>query len=83
MLRTPVRDNRLMSSIFVLSGIDLFSFCSPSRGPTSTMRTSSACRLVLVESDLLAGWRCAILAHLLKDLIMALRTSRTRLLALY
>lgn len=30
-----------MSSIFVFRGIDFFSFCNPSRGPTSTMRTWS------------------------------------------
>ena len=38
-----------MSSILVSSGIDVDSFCSPSRGPTSTIRTSPALRRVLVE----------------------------------
>jgi len=39
---TPVFANRLTSSIFVCNGIDFFSFCKPSRGPTSTMRAWSA-----------------------------------------
>ena len=38
---TPVFASRLTSSIFVCSGID-FSFCKPSRGPTSTIRAWSA-----------------------------------------
>lgn len=42
MSRTPVCASLRMSSILVFSGIDVFSFCSPSRGPTSTIRTSSA-----------------------------------------
>ena len=39
---TPVLASRLMSSILVCSGMDFFSFCRPSRGPTSTMRAWSA-----------------------------------------
>ena len=39
---TPVLASRLTSSILVCSGIDFFSFCKPSRGPTSTMRAWSA-----------------------------------------
>jgi hypothetical protein len=37
----PVCANRSMRSILVSSGIVFFSFCSPSRGPTSTMWTRS------------------------------------------
>lgn len=39
MLVSPVRASRSMSSIFVANGIVAFSFWSPSRGPTSTIRT--------------------------------------------
>lgn len=41
MVVTPVFANFSMSCSFVSSGIDFFSFCRPSRGPTSTMRTWS------------------------------------------
>lgn len=53
---TPVLASRLMSSILVCRGIDFFSFCSPSRGPTSTMRAWSAERGLDVEK-LLRSWR--------------------------
>jgi len=53
---TPVLARRLMSSILVCSGIDFFSFCNPSRGPTSTMRAWSAERGLDVLS-LLTSWR--------------------------
>ena len=46
----PVDANRLTSSILVSAGMLLFSFCSPSRGPTSMIRTWSArTRLELVK----------------------------------
>jgi len=46
----PVFANRLTSSIFVSAGILLFSFCKPSLGPTSIIRTWSArARLELVK----------------------------------
>src|SRR5688572_14936662 len=38
-VRRPVADSRSISSIFAAVGTIAFSFCSPSRGPTSTMRT--------------------------------------------
>ena len=38
-----------MNSILVSSGIAVDSFCNPSRGPTSTIRTSPAPRCMLVE----------------------------------
>lgn len=41
MVVTPVLANLWISSILVSIGMDFFSFCSPSRGPTSTMRTWS------------------------------------------
>jgi hypothetical protein len=40
-----------MSSIFVSSEIVLFSFCKPSRGPTSTILTWSATRRVEDENQ--------------------------------
>lgn len=36
---TPVFANLSTSSIFVAKGIDFFSFCRPSLGPTSTILT--------------------------------------------
>lgn len=41
MVVTPVWASFRISSIFVSIGIDFFSFCNPSRAPTSTMRTWS------------------------------------------
>ena len=38
-VRSPVCASLFTNSIFVATGIDCFSFCNPSRGPTSTMRT--------------------------------------------
>src|SRR5579871_5716011 len=38
MVFRPVSESRRMNSIFVSVGTICFSFCSPSRGPTSTMR---------------------------------------------
>lgn len=39
MVETPVRASLSISSIFVARGIVFFSFCRPSRGPTSTSLT--------------------------------------------
>lgn len=39
MVETPVLASLSISSILVASGIVFFSFCSPSRGPTSTILT--------------------------------------------
>lgn len=41
MVVTPVLASRSINSSLVCIGIDFFSFCSPSRAPTSTMRTWS------------------------------------------
>jgi hypothetical protein len=41
MVSIPVAASRLTSSILVSTGMLVFSFCRPSRGPTSTMRTWS------------------------------------------
>lgn len=49
MLRTPVWARRRISSSFVSRSIDFFSFCNPSLGPTSTMRTSPASRGAVVD----------------------------------
>ena len=63
MVCTPVCANRRMSSSFVSSGIVLFSFCRPSRGPTSTILT----------------WSAAVLLDVLKLLQSCLRrTGETR-----
>jgi hypothetical protein len=48
----PVFASLSTSSIFVARGIVCFSFCNPSRGPTSTMRTWSA-RLDAAEANVL------------------------------
>lgn len=55
MAETPVLASRSMSSIFVASGIVFFSFCSPSRGPTSTSLTLLPCEAcwVLAEANAL------------------------------
>ena len=46
----PVRANLRISSIFVSAGMLCFSFCNPSLGPTSTIRTWSArARVELVK----------------------------------
>lgn len=42
MVWSPVLASRRTSSILVSTEMLLFSFCKPSRGPTSTMRTWSA-----------------------------------------
>lgn len=42
MVVNPVLASLSTSSILVARGTVCFSFCSPSRGPTSTMRTWSA-----------------------------------------
>src|SRR5580692_5539385 len=39
MLTKPARDRRLTSSILTSAGMVSFSFCKPSRGPTSTILT--------------------------------------------
>jgi hypothetical protein len=49
MVVTPVLASLRISSIFVSMGIDFFSFCSPSRGPTSTIRTWSEANRDSVE----------------------------------
>ena len=54
MFRTPLCASLRTSSIFVSTGIEVFSFCSPSLGPTSTIRTSSAGRRGVVENRLAA-----------------------------
>jgi hypothetical protein len=56
----PVRASLSTSSIFVANGTVSFSFCSPSLGPTSTMRTWSG-RLFAAEANVLLrdGWRAA------------------------
>src|ERR1700756_4157445 len=38
-LRKPAADKRLINSILIAVGTNSFSFCSPSRGPTSTILT--------------------------------------------
>lgn len=39
MMFNPLFANLLTNSILVSAGMLVFSFCSPSRGPTSTIRT--------------------------------------------
>lgn len=58
MVVKPVLASLSTSSILVANGIVFFSFCSPSRGPTSTMRTWSA-RLEAAEANVLGRhvWR--------------------------
>ena len=58
MVVKPVLASLSISSILVANGIVFFSFCNPSRGPTSTMRTWSA-RLEAVEANVLGRyvWR--------------------------
>jgi hypothetical protein len=60
MYSSPLCASLSTSSIFVATGIDCFSFCKPSLGPTSTMRTWSA-RLDAAEAKGLRwhGWRAA------------------------
>src|SRR5688572_26491172 len=50
MLSRPVAVSRSISSIFAAVGTSVFSFCSPSRGPTSTMRTATG-RAISVSGD--------------------------------
>ena len=40
-VRSPVPERRSINSILALAAMIVFSFCRPSRGPTSTMRTAS------------------------------------------
>jgi len=54
MVVNPVLASLSTSSILVARGTVCFSFCSPSRGPTSTMRTWSA-RLLAAEANVLRG----------------------------
>lgn len=49
MLRTPVFASLLINSILVSRDIEVFSFCSPSLGPTSIIRISPAPRYAVVE----------------------------------
>ena len=69
MSRTPVLDNLLISSSFVRSGIDVFSFCRPSLGPTSTTRTSPARRLLVVVMHLRPSQREAARSSFAADFI--------------
>src|SRR5882757_8032983 len=50
---SPVADNRSISPTLASSDTTVFSFCSPSRGPTSTMRTAAGRRVISggLESD--------------------------------
>lgn len=50
MVAKPVPASLSTNSIFVARGTVCFSFCSPSRGPTSTMRTWSV-RLAAAEAN--------------------------------
>ena len=59
-----------MSSSFVCNGMVFFSFCKPSLGPTSTMRTFLSCRRTLVEKGLLRHWNLGLLMHLLNGLVV-------------
>lgn len=52
-LRSPVIASRCISSIFVFRVIVAFSFCSPSLGPTSTIRTTSSLPVLAVDKLLL------------------------------
>src|SRR5207342_1135481 len=52
MLRSPVADRRSISAILSAVAMMVFSFCRPSRGPTSTMRI---CEGMLCESMLCEG----------------------------
>jgi hypothetical protein len=45
----PVDDSFSIKLIFVSNGTGVFSFCNPSRGPTSTIFTAS---VIAVEKDL-------------------------------
>lgn len=58
-----------MSSILVSSGMDVDSFCNPSRGPTSTIRTSPAFRRKLVEKLRPAHQNLNRLARLVRGLV--------------
>jgi hypothetical protein len=60
MYSSPVRASLSTNSILVATGIAFFSFCKPSLGPTSTMRTWSA-RLDAAAANALRwhGWRAA------------------------
>lgn len=51
MIFVPAAPSLSMSSIFVSGGITDFSFCSPSRGPTSTTRTKLSGGLVDVARE--------------------------------
>lgn len=56
MVFNPVCANLLTSSILVATGMLCFSFCSPSRGPTSTIRTKSDDAVAYVRRS---GYRAA------------------------
>jgi hypothetical protein len=60
MYSSPVCANLSTNSILVATGIACLSFCNPSLGPTSTMRTWSA-RLDAAAANVLRwhGWRAA------------------------
>ena len=49
MVSTPVPASLLTSSILVAAGILVFSFCSPSLGPTSIILTWSANAFLVLE----------------------------------
>ena len=69
MFLTPVPESRRMSSSFTGSGILVFSFCKPSRGPTSTMRTSPARRRALVAKLLRKHWHANFCPFLKTELL--------------
>src|SRR5581483_2487763 len=48
---SPVVDSRSISPTLASSGTTAFSFCSPSRGPTSTMRTRAGSMSGRLEAD--------------------------------
>lgn len=61
----PVFASRLTSSTFVSTGIDFFSFCKPSLGPTSMIRTLSAASVRVLEKLRLGSFKvdCLLKRH--------------------
>ena len=74
MRRTPVWASRRISSSLDCRDIAVFSFCKPSLGPTSTMRTSPVRRRALVERHLYWHWDLNFLVPLLIDLVILAMT---------
>src|SRR5690606_9868825 len=50
-VRRPVVDRRSMSAILSAAGTCAASFCRPSRGPTSTMRTWAGMGISVLQGD--------------------------------